>query len=148
MRVGQEIQAVSRQAELKRLNVVAGILRDDDGKVLITERLEQGPFQGMWEFPGGKIGDGEHAEVALIRELSEEIGVEARSLKHFMHLRHDYPDRRVAIQFFLVEQWVNQPAGLEGQRIRWVAPEALAEENLLPADKPVIQALVQPDGVT
>lgn len=126
---------------MKRLDVVAGILRDAAGNVLITERLEQGPFQGMWEFPGGKIGDGEPPEAALARELAEEIGIQAGSLTPFLRLRHEYPDRHVAIEFFLVDEWSNQPAGLEGQRIKWVAPDSLPDENLLPADEPVVDAL-------
>ena len=61
---------------MRRLRVAAGVLRDPSGRVLITERVGGGPFQGMWEFPGGKIGDGESPEQALARELSEELGVE------------------------------------------------------------------------
>ena len=70
-----------RKAELKRLKVAAGILRDAEGRVLICERLEQGPFYGLWEFPGGKIGADERAIDALARELAEEIGVDAKGAK-------------------------------------------------------------------
>ncbi len=67
---------MSRQIDLNRLEVVAGILRDASGRVLITERIDDGPFHGLWEFPGGKIGVEETREAALARELSEEIGVQ------------------------------------------------------------------------
>lgn len=130
-----------RQAGLRQLNVVAGILRDTDGRVLITQRLEAGPFEGLWEFPGGKIGDGEAPRDALARELLEEIGIELAEVEEFMNLEHDYPDRRVRIRFFLVERWRNEPAGVEGQPIRWLHVDELAEANLLPADVPVIEAL-------
>ncbi len=126
---------------MKRFAVAAGILRDTDGKVLITERLGGGPFHGMWEFPGGKIGSDESAEQALARELTEELGIGLRDASHFMHLEHDYPDRSVSIDFFLVDAWDNEPAGLEGQRLRWVEAASLADHNLLPADVPVIEAL-------
>lgn len=132
-----------RQAELKLLNVVAGILRDGQGRVLITERLEDGPFQGMWEFPGGKIGASETPQAALERELSEEIGVVSVRLEPFMSLEHRYPDRHVSIEFFFVDQWQNEPQGLEGQGIKWVTAGELSEQNLLPADVPVIDALQQ-----
>lgn len=126
---------------MKRLSVVAGILRKDGNEVLISERLGDGPFHGMWEFPGGKIDDGEQAVDALSRELEEEIGVTVTESRHFMSLSHDYPDRSVGIDFFLVDAWDRQPEGLEGQRLRWVRIEHLESANLLPADLPVIEAL-------
>ena len=128
---------------MRRLRVAAGVLRDPGGRVLITERVGGGPFQGMWEFPGGKIGDGETPEQALARELSEELGIETLAVEYFMHLEHDYPDRSVSIHFFLVNDWQNEPAGLEGQALRWVPPALLSEQDILPADVPVIEALQQ-----
>ena len=140
---GQEIQAVSRQADLKRLHVVAGILRDKAGRFLITERVDDGPFHGLWEFPGGKIDRNESRETALKRELDEEIGVRPLLSEHFMSLQHDYPDRHVSIDFFLVTDWQNEPMGLEGQQLKWVTADNLNAEQLLPADLPVIEALKQ-----
>lgn len=128
---------------MKYLRVAAGILRDASGRVLITERVGGGPFQGMWEFPGGKIGGGESAAQALVRELEEELGVEVAGTEHFMHIQHDYPDRSVSIDLFVVSEWKNEPAGLEGQALRWVETASLADQNLLPADVPVIEALQQ-----
>jgi len=136
---------VSRQADLERLRVVAGILCDAEGRVLITERVDDGPFHGLWEFPGGKIGQDESEQAALARELGEEIGIEPRLSRHFMSLKHDYPDRHVSIDFFLVTEWRNTPTGLEGQQLRWIKTEDLDAEQLLPADLPVIEALQQPD---
>ena len=143
MRFWQEIQTVPRQTVVRLLNVVAGILHDESGRVLITERVEDGPFKGLWEFPGGKIADFESPERALARELAEEIGVEPVTSESFMRLRHDYPDRHVSIEFFLVSQWSNEPRGLEGQQLRWVETGSIEEELLLPADAPVIEALKQ-----
>ena len=139
--LGQEIQAVPRQIDLKRLKVVAGILRDASGRILITERVDDGPFHGLWEFPGGKIGAGETREAALVRELGEEIGVQPLVSEHFMSLQHDYPDRLVSIDFFLITKWQNEPKGLEGQELKWVSADALEAENLLPADLPVVESL-------
>jgi len=132
---------VSRQAELTQLTVAAGILIDARGRVLVTERLGDGPFHGMWEFPGGKIRDGESAEAALLRELAEEIGVEDSITASFMSLEHEYPDRHVAIEFFIVSDWRNTPEGREGQRLRWVSVADLGDVDLLPADAPVVAAL-------
>ncbi len=128
---------------MQHFEVAAGILRDARGRVLITQRLGGGPFHGMWEFPGGKIGPDESAEQALARELAEELGIEVGDAKHLMHIEHDYPDRSVSIDFFVVSTWMNEPEGLEGQRLRWVEAASLEDQNLLPADAPVIEALQQ-----
>ena len=128
---------------MRRFRVAAGILRDAVGRVLIAERVGGGPFHGMWEFPGGKIARDETAADALARELEEELGIALIEQEHFMCLEHDYPDRSVSIDFFLVSVWKNEPRGLEGQRLLWVQVAALADHDLLPADKPVIEALQQ-----
>ncbi|MDJ0939849.1 MAG: 8-oxo-dGTP diphosphatase MutT [Woeseiaceae bacterium] len=132
---------MSRQADLRRLNVVAGILKDATGRVLISERVGDGPFHGLWEFPGGKIDPEESAEAALSRELIEELGVEPTESAHFMSLEHSYPDRHVSIAFYLVTGWRSDPEGLEGQQLRWVKADELDAAELLPADLPVVEAL-------
>jgi 8-oxo-dGTP diphosphatase len=131
---------MSRQVDL-RLQVAAGILRNSVGEVLITERIEAGPFQGLWEFPGGKIAAGESAEMALCRELREELGIEVLAQQHFQFIAHNYPDRTVELDFFFVDDWRGEPAGLEGQGLRWVSVSQLNAAELLPADAPLIEAL-------
>ncbi len=126
---------------MNQLHVAAGILRDSSGRILITERLCDGPFDGLWEFPGGKIVDGETSIQALIRELAEELGIEVATSQPFMELHHEYPDRIVDIEFFVVASWSGTPAGLEGQGLRWVLPSDLDPDILLPADVPVLEAL-------
>ena len=143
MRLGQEVQAVSRQAGLNHFHVAAGILHDDGGRVLITERLCDGPFDGLWEFPGGKIGGDESPGEALKRELAEELGIEVTDLRPFMELHHEYPDRIVDLEFFLVSAWNGEPEGLEGQGVRWLLAGDLDPGELLPADAPVVAALQQ-----
>jgi 8-oxo-dGTP diphosphatase len=128
---------------MKRFRVAAGILRDASGRVLIAERVGGGPFHGMWEFPGGKIASDESASDALARELEEELGILLLQTEFFMRLEHDYPDRSVSIDFFLVNGWQEVPRGLEGQKLLWVKASALDDHNLLPADVPVIEALQQ-----
>ena len=124
-------------------HVAAGILRDAAGRVLISERLCDGPFDGLWEFPGGKIGAGETAADALTRELAEELGITVTSAQPFMELHHEYPDRTVDLEFFLVSDWQGEPAGLEGQGVRWLPTTELNPDDLLPADKPVVEALTK-----
>ena len=122
-------------------HVAAGILRNEGGQVLITERTEAGPFYGLWEFPGGKIHAGEAATVALKRELLEELGIEVTAVEPFMNLTHEYPDRTVELEFFDVTEWSGVPAGLEGQQIRWVNISDLNPDELLPADAPIVELL-------
>ncbi len=109
--------------------------------MLIAERNETGPFSNLWEFPGGKIRAGETALVALKRELLEEIGIEATAIEPFMNLTHEYPDRTVDLEFFSVTQWRGEPAGVEGQSLRWIDIADLRADELLPADAPIVELL-------
>ncbi len=127
---------------MRRLSVVAGILQNGQREVLIAERLGDGPFHGMWEFPGGKIDECENAPTALKRELAEELGITVLESRFFMRLEHDYPDRHVGIDFYFVDRWSKEPRGVEGQALRWVRVEDLPSAKLLPADVPVIEALI------
>jgi 8-oxo-dGTP diphosphatase len=126
---------------LECIHVAAGVLCDDSGRVLIAQRLGDGPFHGLWEFPGGKIDSNETSHDALLRELAEELGVLVTASVPFMSLRHEYADRLVSIEFFLVSGWTNHPVGREGQALRWVSRKLLNADELLPADVPVIEAL-------
>ena len=126
---------------MNHFNVAAGILCDSAGRVLIAERIGGGVFDGLWEFPGGKIAADETSIQALSRELAEELGIEVTSCASFMNLRHEYDDRTVTIEFFVVSEWNSDPVGREGQALRWVPRESLDAEELLPADVPVVEAL-------
>ena len=126
---------------MNHFNVAAGILCDSAGRILIAERLGGGVFNGLWEFPGGKIGADETSLEALSRELAEELGIEVTACASFMNLRHEYDDRTVTIEFFIVSEWNSDPVGREGQALRWVPRESLDAEELLPADVPVVAAL-------
>ena len=126
---------------MNHFDVAAGILCDSSGRVLIAERLGGGPFHGLWEFPGGKITANETSLEALSRELAEELGIEVTTCASFMNLRHEYDDRIVTIEFFIVSAWNSEPVGREGQALRWVPRDRLDAEELLPADVPVVEAL-------
>ncbi len=79
--------------------------------------------------------------MALQRELREELGIEVAAVELFQSVQHDYPDRQVMIEFFLVSHWTGEPSGLQGQRLKWVSIELLDEQSLLAADAPVVIAL-------
>jgi len=126
---------------MNHFNVAAGILCDSSGRILIAERVGGGVFNGLWEFPGGKIDADETSVEALSRELAEELGIEVTACASFMNLRHEYDDRVVTIEFFIVSEWNSDPVGREGQALRWVPRESLDADELLPADVPVVEAL-------
>jgi 8-oxo-dGTP diphosphatase len=132
---------VPRPTQLARIRVAAGILRDSNGRVLIAQRTGDHAFAGFWEFPGGKIKRGEDPVTALRREFGEELGIEVLGQTPFMRLAHDYADRSVCIDFYLIDAWANTPEGRDGQALRWVRPDRIAGESLLPADGPVLEAL-------
>jgi 8-oxo-dGTP diphosphatase len=123
------------------VRVVAGVLRDADGMVLLSQRLPGKHMAGYWEFPGGKIAPGESAQQALARELTEELGVSLQRCHPLLHLRHDYADRVVELDVFLVDAYCGEPAGLESQALKWVAAGELDALGLLPADRPIVDAL-------
>jgi mutator protein MutT len=123
--------------------VSAGILRDAAGRVLIAQRPPGKHMAGWWEFPGGKAAEGESGVQALSRELAEELGVRIGPCHRLLELRHDYADRSVVLDVYIVADYAGEPRGLEGQAVKWVAPGALGEERLLPADRPIVEALLK-----
>jgi len=124
-----------------RLRVVAAALFDAERRVLIAERPAGKHMAGWWEFPGGKVGSGESDVQALVRELREELGVEAEPNAEIMTLTHDYPDRVVDLVLWRATVRSGVPQGLDGQQLKWVDCGALAAERLLEADRPFITAL-------
>ncbi len=123
------------------IKVVAAALYDRDGRVLIAERPPGKHMAGRWEFPGGKVDSGESERQALLRELREELGVQVGRSEPFMRLTHTYPDRVVELSMWIVESYEGEPQSLDGQRLKWVHPAQLAEENILDADVPFVEAL-------
>ncbi|HEV7716215.1 MAG TPA: 8-oxo-dGTP diphosphatase MutT [Steroidobacteraceae bacterium] len=123
------------------VRVVAAALYDARGQVLIAERPPGKHMAGRWEFPGGKIEPAESEADALKRELREELGVEVTTAHPLLVLRHDYGDRRVEISMWIVERYAGEPRGLDGQRLKWVQPAGLLDEDVLEADRPFIEAL-------
>ncbi len=123
------------------LQVVAGVLCDLEGRVLLAQRPPGKHLAGGWEFPGGKLRPGEAALAGLTRELDEEIGVTLIAAEPLLRLRHDYADRCIDLDFWMVTAFHGEPRGREGQALRWCSRDALQEAGLLPADLPVIAAL-------
>ncbi len=123
------------------LRVVAAALCDAHGRVLIAQRPADKHMGGRWEFPGGKVGVAESDEQALLRELREELGVEASGPQLCLCLTHRYPDRTVELSFWIVREFAGVPQGLDGQQLKWVPAADLGQQDILEADRPFIDAL-------
>jgi 8-oxo-dGTP diphosphatase len=130
-------------AELRTIRVVAGALFDSQGRVLIAQRPAGKHMAGRWEFPGGKIDTGESELEALRRELLEELGVRLEAAERMLELSHDYAERRVKLSMWRVTAYRGEPRTLDGQALKWVHPADLTNEDLLEADRPIVQALQQ-----
>lgn len=123
--------------------VAAAALVDIDGRVLIAERPAGRPLAGLWEFPGGKVHEGETPESALVRELHEELGIDTRQscLAPIAFASHGYDDFHLLMPLYACRTWQGRPEGREGQRLAWVMPARLADYPMPPADVPLVALL-------
>jgi 8-oxo-dGTP diphosphatase len=128
------------------IEVVAGAIFDASGRVLIAQRPVGKVLAGRWEFPGGKLHAGEEPYDGLVRELREELGVEVAAARRLLRYAHAYPERLVWLDLWVVSEWSGEPQGLDGQALRWVAPDRLHEEDILEADAPMVAALATGQG--
>ena len=124
----------------KRIEVAVGVLQQGD-RVLVGQRLVEDRYFQKWEFPGGKLEKNETPTDALTRELSEELGIEVIHSRPLIQLDHDYPDRRVRLYIYLVDNFEGEPQGVEGQSIKWVDLKDLTELDFLEANQPIFNAL-------
>jgi 8-oxo-dGTP diphosphatase len=121
--------------------VVAGIIRRGNLLLACQRRLDD-RFPGKWEFPGGKVEEGELPEAALRRELEEELGIIAEIGKRVWQARHKYPDfPPVELDFFEVAKFIGEPINLAFEQIRWVRPDELPALDFLEADLPLVARL-------
>ena len=129
---------------MKIVLVVACALIDADGRVLIAQRPEGKALAGLWEFPGGKLDAGERPEVALIRELDEELGITVKEacLAPLTFASYAYPDFHLLMPLYVCRRWEGTPHSRENQALKWVMPTKLRDYPMPPADEPLIPALI------
>lgn len=130
--------------KIPTIHVVAAVLHDGQGRVLIAERPAGKPLAGFWEFPGGKLEAGESPRSALRRELQEELGVTVVDARPLIRFAHTYPERHVELDVWRVKRYTGELQAREQQALAWVSPGAFAGWNLLPADLPITQLLRLP----
>lgn len=124
------------------MHVMAGVLRRDDGRVLLAQRPASKHLAGMWEFPGGKIEPGETPEAALARELDEEIGILVRHATPLIQVPHRSVGLALVLDAWVVDSWDGEPRSREGQAMQWLLPPQIDPAILAPADGPILQALL------
>lgn len=129
---------------LKIVLVAACALVDTDVRVLIAQRPQGKPMAGLWEFPGGKVEDGERPEDTLIRELREELAITVSEacLAPFAFASHAYPDFHLLMPLYVCRRWDGIVTPTEGQQLAWVKPNRLRDYEMPPADVPLISHLM------
>jgi len=123
--------------------VSAVALIDADSRVLLARRPEGKAMAGLWEFPGGKVDEGETPEAALIRELHEELGIDTHEtcLAPIGFASHGYDDFHLLMPLFVCRKWLGDPEPREGQELAWVRPNRMREYEMPPADVPLVAQL-------
>jgi 8-oxo-dGTP diphosphatase len=125
------------------LLVAACVLIDPDGRVLIAQRPPGKEMAGLWEFPGGKVEQGERPEDTVIRELAEELGITVRDacLAPYIFASHSYEAFHLLMPIFLCRRWEGIVQPREAQTLKWVRPRNLKDYPMPPADIPLIPML-------
>ncbi len=131
------------QAVKKILLVAACALLDQDGRILLAQRPPGKSLAGLWEFPGGKVEQGETPEETLVRELDEELGITTKiaCLAPLTFASHTYEAFHLLMPLYVCRRYEGIPHGREGQNVKWVKPQSLRDYPMPPADEPLIPYL-------
>lgn len=129
----------------RRVHVAAAAMISADQKqVLIARRPSNVDHGGLWEFPGGKLAPYETGLEGLKRELHEELGVEIVRARPLIRVHHEYPDKHILLDVWQVQEFAGEPFGREGQAVRWVPMEELANYPFPAANLPILRAVMLP----
>lgn len=125
------------------VHVAVGVIVNEQQQVLIAKRADHLHQGGLWEFPGGKVESGERVEQALARELYEELGLQVDQPEALMEVRHDYGDKSVLLDVWLVREFSGVASGREGQPIVWAPLSRLGDYAFPAANQPIIDRLAK-----
>lgn len=131
---------------MKRIHVAAAVIRGADGRVLLAKRPQDKHQGGLWEFPGGKVEEGEAVESALARELEEELAIRVDAARPLIQVHHDYPDKQVLLDVWEVSAFSGEPRGAEGQALAWAGERELLDYEFPAANQPIVAAARLPDS--
>jgi 8-oxo-dGTP diphosphatase len=127
----------------KLVHVAAGVVLNNQQQVLLALRPLDKHQGGLWEFPGGKVEAGETVQAALARELYEEINLTVLTAEPFLVQEHDYGDKHVKLDVWLVTHFMGEPHGKEGQQLRWVALNELHHYQFPAANQVIVMKLAE-----
>jgi len=129
--------------KIPTMTVVAAALTDRQNRVLLQQRAPGRAMAGLWEFPGGKVDDGEIPEAALVRELREELGIEVdpAGLKPACFASAPLGERHMVLLLYLCDRWRGEPRPLDAVALRWERPAAMRALAMPPADEPLVDLL-------
>ncbi len=128
-----------------KIHVAVAVIRNLDGNILVSRRLENTHQGGLWEFPGGKKEQGESIFQALQRELMEELALTINSAHPLIMIEHDYGDRCVILDVWTVSSFSGDPISCEGQKFKWVSQQDLLSLEMPAADTPIVRAVNLPE---
>lgn len=121
-------------------HVVAAVITNPAGQVLLAKRPLDRHQGGLWEFPGGKLEQGEEPRAALVRELHEELGIVAQDVRPLIKVPHEYPEKSVLLDVWRVNTFSGEPHGREGQPLEWVSQRDLPCRDFPAANRPIVAA--------
>ena len=127
---------------MSRIHVAAGVILNASNEVLLALRPLHKHQGGLWEFPGGKVEPGEKVEAALARELLEELNLTIASPSPLLVTEHDYGDKHVTLDVWIVRQFNGEPHGREGQQLRWVSLKELSSYQFPKVNQVIVEALL------
>lgn len=125
---------------MPRVHVAVGVIVNTRGEILISRRHADSHQGGLWEFPGGKVEPGESVVEALQRELQEELGIDVLASRALLEVHHDYADKQVLLDVWLIDEFSGQAVGREGQPLCWCLPAELSRYDFPAANQPVVEA--------
>ena len=125
---------------MRRIHVMAAVIRDAEQRILIAKRPDHAHQGGLWEFPGGKLEPGESRLEALQRELREELGITVQQARPLIDLQHNYPDKHIRLDVWEVSEFTGTAHGAEGQPVQWVTEQQLPSYAFPAANQPIVAA--------
>ena len=129
--------------KIPTMTVVAAALVEGGGRILLQQRPQGKAMPGLWEFPGGKVEDGELPETALVRELAEELGISVapEALAPAAFASAPVGGRHMILLLYLCREWRGDPKPLHATALKWLSPAEMIADEMPPADRPLIAAL-------
>lgn len=128
-------------SESKVLHIAVGVIKDSSGQILIALRREHAHQGGLWEFPGGKVEQGESVQQALVRELKEELNISVQNMLPLIQVKHQYSDLKVLLDVWTIQGFSGEAMALEGQKIQWVLPDHLTNFSFPAANYSILNAV-------